>query len=597
MAAARHRCEYLVSRFSALLERYLSQIGEGPEEDGGATYGAQDRREAEVEETGSQSCSDDDLFNSSPVLNSLTGGPSHGGSNHQSRGVSQQRYFNSSATQLSNTNNNYLSANTSYVASIDDVPKRFWLSNGPPARLRHVREFIAHAVHTPWVVSEDEVKDILRTGWTVPELFQLVALLAEVIPITSYVAGLFVPTEPWTSVVLSPAWTNAMPHVATAEDLTLTNAVVPVVSAAPPPQKPSRVTSRTTLDAVCLAPASPEEEQLLTATPTMLARHYSGGRGAAPEEVPWSKASDVFLRYTGEDDIYSTQRIRSRDTLRTLWRRQFSWSEIGALHMEQYYPSAARYLSEELERYNDTVRTLQEGVCVGLRGRSDITPSYTLHSLSTYIQNLMGFMIEDYPYNDINKILRRPSKWLAQVLTLRPETLSRVDVMSWFTSPYNNNNNNNTNSGRQNSEGANNNTNTNNNPAGETFQSHQLRREIELLAEVKPNFFNKNPVVPLSGATSSGGGSTPHNGSLSQPPPASLTPNHKTTSLLTPAAEEPDNNNNNKELENMTEMVSGALSMQDEHIILWIALTTMEARKEGLLHLLLHPLYMTLNNM
>ncbi|CAC9480417.1 conserved hypothetical protein [Leishmania infantum JPCM5] len=523
MAASRHRCEYLVSRFSALLLRYAEEamLEEYVEEDDcGAGNGSSALR------GGHQGR----LYRSS---SSSSSGGARGHAAYSRRDAADAYDYDSphfAGPSAYPRQQKHRHSDESVAGCFRGQSRQRWITHGPPARLRAVQRFIALAAHTPWTLSEVEIRNVLACGWTVPEVFQLVAIVAQVVPLCGFVMGLFVPAEPWAMTLLPLEVVERLGHRAVTED------------ALAGPLGGSGVLSGG-MAGCCPDPA--------------ISHCNSGGRGGGDERgSPTGGAArpphaDVYRRFAGDDNVVSEQRIKGGTTAAnppTLWRSRFTWNEVGATSMEQYYPGAATLLNEEIECYLDVVRQLTKADCVGLMS-PDYDPSYAFRSLQLYVQNLVGFMVEDYSYNDINKVLRRPAKWFAQVLTMRPETLSRSEVVRWYvpTTPP---------TGK-----------TSDMSAESSLVTHQLKREIELLSVVDSAQGGHRGGIESASA---------HQDNGDRPPP---TP----TEAARDAAE--------------AEALQTALTLQDERVLLLIALATMEARKEGLLHILLRPLCAVLNNM
>lgn len=447
----------------------------------------------------------------------------------------------------------------------EDCAHESWLLNGPPPRLAAAQRLIALAAHTPWLISPGDYKDLLQAGWTVPQLLQLIAITAHLLPLSSFVLGLFVPTEPWTWAVLPAAITAALRHTALQQGA-----------------------CENTGFSASLRPSN----------------HHNCCLNPSPY---FASPSDIFLRYAGEAHVVSEQRIRGNAAINqhSLWRNQFCWSESGATSMEEYYPGAAALITEEFDSFNDIVRLLDAVDCVkignthhvgncgsslGKSGSLRRSPparescggysaAYTFRSLQLYVLNLLGFMVEDYPYNDINKVLRRPAKWFAQALTTRPEALQYTEVLHWATfaaSP--------TRRAGHWEEAA----------VGcggvlprwasiEVMAAQTLKREVDLLQFVLP---------PAPAPSTPDGARETH----VRPPPVQHCggvlhvdtfdkSSTATTSTATgaPTAE--------------AEALAVAIGLQEERALLLTAVATMVARTEGLLHISLYPLWMTLNNM
>ncbi|CAG9572451.1 conserved hypothetical protein [Leishmania major strain Friedlin] len=524
MAASRHRCEYLVSRFSALLLRYAEEamLEEYVDEDDcGAGSGSSALR------GGHQG----GLYSSSGRSSGGGGVRGHAAYSHRDAADAYD-YDNPhfAGPSVYPRQQKHQHSDTSAAGCFRGQTRQRWITHGPPARLRAVQRFIALAAHTPWTLGEGEIRNVLACGWTVPEVFQLVAIVAQVVPLCGFVMGLFVPAEPWAMTLLPLEVVERLGHRAVTGDALAGSLGGSGVSSGG-------------MAGCCPDPA--------------ISHCNSVGRGGGDERgSPTGGAAqpphaDVYRRLAGDDNVVSEQRIKGGTTAvnpPTLWRSRFTWNEVGATSMEQYYPGAATLLNEEIECYLDVVRQLTKADCVGLMS-PDYDPSYAFRSLQLYVQNLVGFMVEDYSYNDINKVLRRPAKWFAQVLTMRPETLSRSEVVRWYvpTTP----------------------------PAGKTSDmsaesslvTHQLKREIELLSVVDSAQGGHRGGIESASAHQD-------NGDRPSPTPAEAARD---------AAE--------------AEALQTALTLQDERVLLLIALATMEARKEGLLHILLRPVCAVLSNM
>ncbi|CCW61243.1 unnamed protein product [Phytomonas sp. EM1] len=500
MVASRHQCEYLVCRYAALLMHYPQSAG------------------LTVEAV--KECCDD----------------------------SRAEFFRST---------------DALAESSSTWGSEQWLLHGPPPRLRVVQHFIALAAHTPWLLSEDDVRAVLRAGWTVPEVFQLTAIISHVLSLSSFVQGLFVPTETWTwSMLPSEMLDDLQRHAEKVSTChaALTNSCIPSFG------ESSESNEMIFTDSLaCLAAATPAEERIHA----LRSMHDAD--------------SCIFRRYAGEADIVSKQRIRSTynsDNLHTLRRSQFCWQDVGTTSMEHYYPGAAALLSEEIESFTDVVRQLTETDCASLKNLG-FTPAYAFRSLQLYVINLLGFMLEDYPYNDINKVLRRPAKWYAQALTVRPEALTLEEVMLWRLSPQ---------SGLRTSG-----------PVGAesgkitltgcygwilprasaaVIASQRMKQETDLLA-AQCNHPTQPLELPLAWVHRSTCGNRELKGGDG-------------SSVMSSATDPVDLQS--QEEENAKALDIG-LALQDERVLLLMAMATMMARKEALLHLLLHPLCAVLSKM
>ncbi|KPI84054.1 hypothetical protein ABL78_6899 [Leptomonas seymouri] len=548
MAASRHRCEYLVSRFSALLLRYAE--------------------EAMLEEGDDDGVLGDQMDNYDAVYHGC-GGVS--GGRHGVHSFLQDPHQLDADDVAGGYHGMHSAPPPPQQLPCRGQARLRWITDGPPARLRAVQRLIAIAAHTPWTLSEGDIRNALAGGWTIPEVFQLVAIVVQVVPLCSFVMGLFVPAEPWTMALVPLEVVERLGHRAVMEEAAAGGVPGGGGGGAYAGSGGGATASGGTLSGLrrmpntlgdampgaCPGPATPHQASssrtllgmAMSGNDTTMAG--SGNSGSASSSAACNASVDIYRRYAGEDSIVSEQRIKGSNATanpHTLWRSQFTWNEVGATSMEQYYPGAATLMSEEIECFFDVVRQLTKADCVGLMS-PDYAPSYAFRSLQLYVQNLLGFMVEDYPYNDINKVLRRPAKWFAQVLTMRPETLTRSEVVRWYvptTPPI----------GKSSDLSA-----------ESSLVTHQLKREIELLSVVDSARGGHRGGIESASA---------HPESFDNPPP---TP----AEAAWDAAE--------------AEALQTALTLQDERVLLLIALATMEARKEGLLHILLRPVCSVLSNM
>ncbi|RHW69486.1 PA26 p53-induced protein (sestrin) [Trypanosoma brucei equiperdum] len=252
-----------------------------------------------------------------------------------------------------------------------------------------------------------------------------------------------------------------------------------------------------------------------------------------------------FTRYTGVDDIVSEKRIKGSNVGgSTLRSGNFNWQEHGSTLMEQYYPGAASLINDEFDALAGVVRRLNHSDCVGLTS-PEYSPAYAFQSLLLYVQNIIGFMSDNYPYNDINKVLRRQAKLIAQTCTMHPETLSGAQLRLWMQPAVEGSTSTGDFSSSQVLSGD-----TRRRMAAERRAEDQKQELIESLNRHRAPFTLSLP-----------GDSTEHCG-------------------------RPED-----------DVVEEALRLHEEWLVLVLLLCTMKARKEGLMTLLLYPMWKILNNM
>ncbi|EKF31267.1 hypothetical protein MOQ_004903 [Trypanosoma cruzi marinkellei] len=253
-----------------------------------------------------------------------------------------------------------------------------------------------------------------------------------------------------------------------------------------------------------------------------------------------------FTRYTGIDNIVSENRVKgSSSNVFTLSCGKFNWHEHGGTLMEQYYPGAATLINNELDAFSAVARKLTHLDCVGLT-TPDYSPSNAFWFLRLYVQNIMGLMPDDYPYNSINKVLRRPAKLIAQSCTMRPETLSSSQMRLWV---------------QMSSDPA---------PApGELHSAKQYPTEnLEEHQHLEVDMTEQKKQLIES-----------------------LTAHKAPFTLSMPGTEA------GRRPQPREDVLEAAISLHEERLIFLVVLATMEARKEGLFALLLYPMWGLLNNM
>ncbi|KAF5225758.1 hypothetical protein ECC02_001074 [Trypanosoma cruzi] len=253
-----------------------------------------------------------------------------------------------------------------------------------------------------------------------------------------------------------------------------------------------------------------------------------------------------FTRYTGIDNIVSENRVKgSSSNVFTLSCGKFNWHEHGGTLMEQYYPGAATLINNELDAFSAVARKLTHLDCVGLT-TPDYSPSNAFWFLRLYVQNIMGLMPDDYPYNSINKVLRRPAKLIAQSCTMRPETLSSSQMRLWVQMSSD-------------SAAAPGDLHSAKNFSTEKPEEHQ-HLEVDMTEQ-------KRQLIE------------------------SLTAHKAPFTLSMPGTEA------GCRPQPREDVLEAALSLHEERLIFLVVLATMEARKEGLFALLLYPMWGLLNNM
>lgn len=152
MTASRHRCAYLVQRFTSFFWLYTSRVGDREEED------------------------------------------------FEGEGVEQDSYFSGNSSNTEHTKSALGSKGGTWRSS-----RESWIIDGPPPRLQCVQRWIDVAAREPWAISEMDIQECLDKNWTIPELFHLTVLVSGVLSLTSFALAMMVPSEAWSATVLPRA--------------------------------------------------------------------------------------------------------------------------------------------------------------------------------------------------------------------------------------------------------------------------------------------------------------------------------------------------------------------------------------------------------
>nr|CCC52261.1 conserved hypothetical protein [Trypanosoma vivax Y486] len=268
-----------------------------------------------------------------------------------------------------------------------------------------------------------------------------------------------------------------------------------------------------------------------------------------PNDVAGSVHRDEtnLTLYTGVDDIVSEDRVKgSLAGTTALCSGDFNWHEHGGALMEQYYPGAAALLNDEFYAFAAVTHRLHHSDCVGLTNPK-YSPSYAFQLLRFYVQYIIGFLAEGYPYSEINKVLRRSAKLIVQTCTMRPETISRSQLRLWKLP-----------SGEPGS------TLRNASYSPMHLQEEGLRGHVQTSSCVDEQ--KQQLVESLNRHRAPFTLQVPGDVAARQPQP-------------------PD------------DLLDKVLHLHEEWLVFLLLIATMEARKEGLLTILLHPLWKLLNNM
>eukprot|EP00796_Vickermania_ingenoplastis_P012565 gene12565-8611_t len=429
MAASRHRCVYLVRRCATLFWLYLARVenvAAAGEMDGDSPWSddEEEEEEAEAEPTAAAPPASAPASRGSPAADeedydtyddSSEADPTR----HQSR--QQQQRLRAKPRR-----------------SWRERRER-WLTHGPPARLRAVQRWIALAAHQPWRLCEEEVRRCREaSGLSLPQLFQVSILIAHTLALSSFVMGMFVPSEPWTATVLPRALYQRLeesvahpppppPAAATAaaqqgSDHRSLEALTP--GAAKPNQRshrPATPGSPTARHPHAVATASASNRCSPPASPAVASVEKSEPSSRPPGPRP--RPRDIFHLYGGDGGEAAVAAERMKGSA-ALWSADFEWhSGTGIALLQQFYPGIAPLLLVENEAWGEAVGQLRHADVAGLAPPTVPAPDFALNSLHGYVLSILGYSTSDFPSEHINRVVLRRAKAFAQQMVIRPEQL------------------------------------------------------------------------------------------------------------------------------------------------------------------------------
>lgn len=290
-----------------------------------------------------------------------------------------------------------------------DAAQHFLL-HGPDDRLKQLREVIALLAHQPWNLTAGKIDQLINTGacWTVAEIVHACCVVTTVLALSGLTMGLAVPTEISTCALLPT--------------------ILPLRQIVPLPMTDSGAATQQTPAHSAVSPQDSEGQAL-------------GGLSAeaAPPQEPLPRCGSLpavhdagtlpFSRFCGVDAIASQPRITRGASNQSLNEGLFSWQERGGTLVEQYYPQFADLMSSEIASVDSLLRHQDGGSMV--RKNPDMESSHVWRSLRLYLLNLIGIVVDDFQYQNINNILTRGVKTFVQKSSAYPERLTLTDLGDW----------------------------------------------------------------------------------------------------------------------------------------------------------------------
>lgn len=315
-----------------------------------------------------------------------------------------------------------------------------WLTHGPPFRLRVVQKWIALAAHQPWCATISDVQYCVNNGWSISSIVHLTAIVANTLSLTSFVMGLIVHSELWTSTVLPQALVDRIDHASYSYQEHLEAEKIPRAGESKKKQAEKyqgrrRIHSDEVQDDRMASTAtshpsfSPPSEKADAGTTGVEMKTVNNG------------SKNIFMYYTGEhsqmgsSEWTATRGVLQNSALPTtttsamlyspkllLWSSEFDWQESGVVLMDQYYPHAAGFFLEEGAHWLQVIEGLTPADAAGATLAASVaTPVIAFVAIRNYVMKLLGYITSHYNFEVINSVVRQKAKALAQRMVLAPE--------------------------------------------------------------------------------------------------------------------------------------------------------------------------------
>ena len=268
----------------------------------------------------------------------------------------------------------------------DYIISQGWLEHGPPEKLAALQPLIALAAHKPWTITAEAIETLTeRKGWSMQELAHAMSITSTVLSLCSFCGGVLVSNDVQTDCLL-PAFLLTSPLKGS-----------PVRSTVSP---------------------GPEGEPEST-------------NGSSSCKAP------SYSIYVGNDTIQSESRIGKAakgSEGAAISESSFSWANDGAPTLEELYEGFSTRFNTELAEARNlplSVKNPEGRFC-----RPGDDPMVAWRALRLYILNILGIVVDEFNYAEINKRLSYGAKRFAQKTVVNPERLLPSEIFSWkFDAP------------------------------------------------------------------------------------------------------------------------------------------------------------------
>jgi hypothetical protein len=253
-----------------------------------------------------------------------------------------------------------------------------WMESGPPPKLAGLQHLIALAAHKPWSITSSTVESLCEAqGWTTQELAHAMSIISTVLSLCSFCGGLFISNDIQADCLLPVALATCSP-----------------------------------------ARASPAPESSSTA---------SAASAAASQQRVVN-----YSIYTGVDTIQSEPRIGKAAKGAegaAISETSFSWGNDGAPTLEELYEGYSGRFSAELSEARNaalSVRNAEGRFC-----RLGDDPVVAWRALRLYLLNILGVVVDEFNYSQINNRLSFGAKRFAQKTVVNPERVLASEIFGW----------------------------------------------------------------------------------------------------------------------------------------------------------------------
>ena len=319
-----------------------------------------------------------------------------------------------------------------------------WLErpfNGLPKKLRVLSQINGKLAHAPWTLDPSDLEGLGVEGkWSASELAQMLAILATFHTLPCVVFALGVSPESDSGIgnwfISEPDWNQDEPLPACFSDPAKNSIIARLASRG----SFTSTSSAISYQEACPSPAPPASFAAFDGFGVLSDKPGSGARSPLPGNS-LSTARSSFMSGTEKEDLQSVmsaapkwyspisdcfrfgdhssyEDIKVRDD-RVLHSVNFSWEDHGMVILSQSLGSAAERISEEYAFALEFTNGKIGDIPVDTRPVRD--------ALAKYVQRMFGVCHDDYPYDQLNKVLPLMHKVFLKKLACYPERIVKAD--------------------------------------------------------------------------------------------------------------------------------------------------------------------------